>query len=157
MRPTWDEYFMDIMHAVAKRATCNRGRVGCVVVKNKRILVTGYVGAPKGLPHCDEVDHDLKEVKHRDGRITKHCQRTVHAEMNAICQAAANGISISGSTVYCSMTPCRVCTMMLINCGVERVICEKRYHDGADSERMFKDAGIDLIHMTGETVNYLDQ
>ena len=106
-RPHWDNYFMEICDTVAKRATCGRGRSGCVIAKDNRILVTGYVGSPAGLPHCDEVGHQLKQMIHEDGSVTQHCVRTVHAEQNAICQAAKNGISIEGATLYCRMTPCR--------------------------------------------------
>ena len=90
-RPHWDNYFMEICDTVAKRATCGRGRSGCVIAKDNRILVTGYVGSPAGLPHCDEVGHQLKQMIHEDGSVTQHCVRTVHAEQNAICQAAKNG------------------------------------------------------------------
>ena len=83
-RPSWDEYFMDLCHSVALRATCNRGRSGCVIVKDKQILVTGYVGSPSHLPHCDEVGHLFRKILHEDGTITTHCVRTVHAEQNAI-------------------------------------------------------------------------
>ena len=83
-RPSWDEYFMEICRTVAKRATCDRGRSGCVIRKNNRILVTGYVGSPAGLPHCEEVGHQLKKMVHEDGTVTQHCVRTVHAGQNAI-------------------------------------------------------------------------
>lgn len=86
IRPSWDEYFIEIMHASAKRATCDRGRSACVFVKDNQVLVTGYVGAPKGFPHCDEVGHQIKKVINEDGQISEHCVRTVHAEQNAICQ-----------------------------------------------------------------------
>ena len=87
-RPSWDEYFMDVVYAIAKRGTCDRGRSGAVIAKNKMILATGYVGSPVGFPHCDEVGHQMKKVVHEDGTVTQHCVRTVHAEQNAICQAA---------------------------------------------------------------------
>ena len=83
-RPSWDEYFMELANAAAKRATCDRGRSGCVIVKDKQVLVTGYVGSPIGLPHCDEVGHLFKKTFHEDETITTHCVRTVHAEQNAI-------------------------------------------------------------------------
>src|SRR5665647_360915 len=105
-RPTWDEYFMEIAHTISQRATCDRGRSGCVIARDKQILVTGYVGAPTGLAHCDEVGHQMKKMVHEDGSITQHCVRTVHAEQNAITQAAKQGIAIAGSTLYCKMTPC---------------------------------------------------
>lgn len=153
-RPSWDEYFMEIANTVSKRATCDRGRSGCVIVRDRQILVTGYVGSPKGLPHCDEVGHQFKRMVHEDGSITEHCVRTVHAEQNAICQAAKLGISLQGSTLYCRMTPCRVCAMLIINCGIERVVCEKKYHAGAESEEMFKIAGVKLEFFSEEVIKY---
>lgn len=153
-RPTWDEYFMELANTVAKRATCNRGRSGCVIVRDKQILVTGYVGSPRGLPHCDEVGHLMKKVEHEDGRISQHCVRTVHAEQNAICQAARLGISLENSTLYCRMTPCRTCAMLIINCGIKRVVCERKYHDGLESEEMFSIAGIELEYFIDEIQEY---
>ena len=157
VRPSWDEYFMEVMEAISKRATCDRGRSGCVIVKNKQILVTGYVGSPMGLPHCDEVGHQMKKMLNEDGSISEHCVRTVHAEQNAVCQAAKLGVSIDGATVYCRMTPCRVCAMLLINCGIKRVVCERRYHAGAESEEMFKKVGIELEFVHDEIQQYSDK
>jgi len=153
-RPSWDEYFMEVCDAIAKRATCDRGRSGCVIAKDKQILVTGYVGSPIGLKHCDEVGHLIKKMTHEDGKISEHCVRTVHAEQNAICQAAKRGISIEGATLYCRMTPCRVCTMLLINCGIVRVVCQRRYHDAADSESMLLLAGIPFEYIHNEEQKY---
>ncbi len=153
-RPTWDEYFMEVANAIAKRATCNRGRSGCVIARDKTLLVTGYVGSPKGFPHCDDVGHQMKRVVHGDGTETEHCVRTVHAEQNAVCQAARLGISIEGATLYCRMTPCRVCAMLIINCGIKRVVCERRYHAGAESEEMFRQAGVQIEFMHDELQRY---
>src|SRR5271157_1746936 len=111
-RPSWDEYFIDLCRSVAERATCNRGRNGCVIVKDKRILCTGYVGAPPGLPHCDEVGHLFKYVLNSKGEKVQHCVRTIHAEQNAIAQAAKYGISIEGGTLYTLMTPCLDCAKL---------------------------------------------
>lgn len=157
VRPSWDEYFMEIANTVAQRATCDRGRSGCVIAKDKQMLVTGYVGSPKGLPHCDDVGHQMKKVIHEDETITSHCVRTVHAEQNAICQAARLGIALEGATLYCRMTPCRTCAMLIINCGITRVVCERRYHAGAESEQMFKDAGIELVIIHDEVQQYTNQ
>jgi len=154
VRPSWDEYFMEIANTVSKRATCNRGRSGCVIVKDRQILVSGYVGSPVGLPHCDEVGHQMKKMLHEDGSISEHCVRTVHAEQNAICQAAKRGIALEGSTLYCRMTPCRVCAMLIINCGIKRVVCEKKYHAGAESEEMFAKAGVELVFFNEEILKY---
>lgn len=156
-RPSWDEYFMEIANTVAKRATCDRGRSGCVIARDKQILVTGYVGSPTGFPHCDEVGHQFKKLIHEDGSITNHCVRTVHAEQNAICQAAKLGIAINGASLYCKMTPCRTCAMLIINCGIKRVVCEKKYHAGQESEEMFKLAGIELVFMDNEVLKYSNQ
>jgi dCMP deaminase len=154
VRPSWDEYFMEIAHTVSKRATCDRGRSGCVIVKDKQILVTGYVGSPNGLPHCDDIGHQMKKMLHEDGTVSEHCVRTVHAEQNAICQAAKRGIALDGSTLYCRMTPCRVCAMLIINCGIKRVVCEKKYHAGAESEEMFATAGVKLEFFSEEVLRY---
>jgi dCMP deaminase len=156
-RPSWDEYFIEMADAVSKRATCDRGRSGCVIVRNRQMLVTGYVGSPKGLQHCDEVGHLFKKVKHEDGTVTQHCVRTVHAEQNAICQAAKLGIALEGSTLYCRMTPCRTCAMLIINCGIERVVCEKRYHSATESEEMFKEVGIKLDYFSEDVEKYEGQ
>ncbi len=156
-RPSWDAYFMEIAHTVSKRATCDRGRSGCVIARDRQILVTGYVGSPTGLPHCDDVGHQMKKMLHEEGHTTMHCVRTVHAEQNAICQAARLGISIAGATLYCRMTPCRVCAMLIINCGIKRVVCEKKYHAGGESEQLFADAGVRLEYVTNETLTYKDQ
>jgi len=154
LRPSWDEYFMEVANTVAKRATCDRGRSGCVIARDKQILVTGYVGSPRGLPHCDEIGHLLKHVTHEDGRISQHCMRTVHAEQNAICQAARLGIPLEGATLYCRMTPCRTCAMLIINCGIVRVVCQRKYHDGRDSEEMFTKAGVSLEYVIDEVQQY---
>jgi len=156
-RPSWDEYFLKLADTVASRATCDRGRSGCVIVKDRQILVTGYVGSPRGLPHCDDLGHLMKKVIHEDGNITQHCVRTVHAEQNAITQAARRGIALEGSTLYCRMTPCRTCAMLIINCGIERVVCERKYHAGAESEAMFMEAGITLEFIHNEIQQYEKQ
>jgi dCMP deaminase len=156
-RPSWDDYFMEIMEAISKRATCDRGRAGSVAVKDNQVLVTGYVGSPIGFPHCDEVGHDLRKVLHDDGTISQHCMRTVHSEQNLICQAARNGVSLLGATVYTRMTPCRTCAMLLINCGIKRIVCERKYHTGTESEEMFKAAGIEIEYKYDELQQYTNQ
>ena len=156
-RPTWDDYFMEVADAISKRATCDRGRSGCVIARDKQILVTGYVGSPMGLPHCDDIGHQMKKVIHEDGRSTRHCVRTVHAEQNAICQAAKRGIPIDGATLYCRMTPCRTCAMLIINCGIVRVVCEHRYHSADESESIFTEAGIMLDYVNNQVLEYGEQ
>lgn len=157
VRPSWDEYFMEVANAVAKRATCDRGRSGCVIARDKQILVTGYVGSPKGFPHCDEEGHLMKKLIHEDGHTSSHCVRTIHAEQNAICQAAKLGVGIQGGTLYCKMTPCRVCAMMIINSGIERVVSEKKYHNGQESEEMLNQAGIKLDYFDESVEEYSNQ
>ncbi len=153
-RPNWDRYFLDLCEAVAKRATCDRGRSGCVIVKDKRIMTTGYVGAPAGLPHCDEAGHDMRKVLDNNGNVTQHCVRTLHAEQNAIIQAARFGIPLEGATLFCKMTPCRTCAMIIINAGIKKVVCEKRYHADADTTQMFKQACVELVVMNDEIEKY---
>ena len=153
-RPSWDEYFLELADAASKRATCNRAKSGCVIVKDRQVLATGYVGSPAGLPHCDDVGHLMKKVIQENGEITSHCVRTVHAEQNAICQAAKRGISIEGATVYTRMTPCRTCAMLLINCGIEKVVCERKYKLAAESEELFTDAGVKVEYKYDEVQKY---
>jgi len=156
-RPSWDEYFMELANTASKRATCDRGRSGCVIVKDRQLLVTGYVGSPSGLPHCDEVGHLFRQTIEADGRVTTHCVRTVHAEQNAICQAARRGIALDGATLYCRMTPCRTCAMLIINCGIKRVVCERKYHAGAESEELFRQAGVAIEFFHDEVQQYANQ
>jgi dCMP deaminase len=119
-RPTWDEYFIEITRAVAKRSTCRRAQVGAIIVKDKRILTTGYNGAPRGLPHCLDVGCEI---------VDGHCVRTLHAEQNAIIQAALHGVSVEGGTIYSTHQPCHVCAKMIINAGLVRVVYVGEYHD----------------------------
>ena len=153
IRPTWDEYFLEIMHSLAKRATCDRGRAACVIVKDNQVVVSGYVGSPPGLPHCDDVGHLMKKVIQEDGRITEHCMRTIHAEQNAICQAAKRGVSIEGATVYCRMSPCATCAKLLIACGIKRVVAEFRYQV-SEGEELLRQAGIQIDFVHDETMDY---
>ena len=99
----------------------------------------------------------MKKVMHEDGSVSQHCVRTVHAEQNAICQAARLGISLDGATLYCRMTPCRTCAMMIINCGIVRVVCEKKYHNGKESEEMFLKAGVKLEYFSEDIQQYDNQ
>ena len=150
IRPTWDEYFMEMMDATSKRSTCDRARSGCVITKDRQVIATGYVGSAAGDDHCDDVGHLFQKRLKEDGTTSNHCVRTAHAEQNAICQAAKRGISVDGATVYCRMTPCPVCAKLIINCGIKRVVCQSRYHDGAEAERLFKKCGVKLEHLSEE-------
>ncbi len=133
-RPPWDDYFMDITLQVARRSTCDRAHVGSIIVKDKRILTTGYNGAPAGLPHCDEIGHLM---------IAGHCVRTLHAEQNAIIQAALHGVSVEGSTLYVTHQPCLACAKMIINAGIRRVVYAGHYPD-ENAVAFLRDAGVAL-------------
>lgn len=154
VRLSWDEYFLEIMDAVSKRGTCDRGYAACVVVKDKRIVATGYSGAPAGLPHCDEVGHEMHEVINLDGTRSNHCIRTSHAEQNAIAQSARFGIAIDGATIYVNMEPCYTCAKMIINAGIKRVVCRKRYHRAQRTREILKEAGIQLDVLADEIETY---
>lgn len=157
MRPSWDQYFLELVDQVATRATCDRGKSGCVVVRDKRIICTGYVGSPSGMPHCDDAGHDLKQVIDDDGTARQHCVRTVHAEQNAIVQAARYGLQLQGTTIYCSMEPCRVCAMLIASSGVARVVARKRYHAGGDTPEILEAAGVELVIMEDTVEAYESQ
>lgn len=134
-RPTWDEYFMEMAQVAAKRSTCLRRSVGAVIVKNKQILASGYNGTPMGLPHCEEVGCLREQMKVPSGKCHELC-RGVHAEQNAITQAAYHGVSVKGATIYVTHQPCVVCTKMLINAGIERVVYANPYPDELAQEMM---------------------
>ena len=162
MRPTWEEYFISVLDAISLRGSCDRGRCGAVLVRDNRILATGYVGAPSGLPTCEDEGHQL--VKRFEMPYTKqnergffdlnhsfmidtksfstHCVRTVHAEINAILNCARNGVSTLGSTLYVGMTPCVTCTMAIIQAGIVEVIAKNQYQKGSESIEMFNKIGI---------------
>ena len=156
-RKSWEEYFLEIATQVATRGTCDRKHVGAVIVRDLNILATGYNGSIRGTPHCDDVGHMMKSVIDDDGTTRQHCVRSVHAEQNAICQAAKHGISLEGSTLYCRMEPCRVCAMLIISCGVDRVVAKKLYHAAQETREMFKLAGIELEVIDDQTESYRQQ
>ncbi len=139
-RPSWSEYFMSITTMVAKRSTCLRRQVGAILVKDKRILATGYNGAPARLRHCDKVGCLREDSSIPSGERHELC-RGLHAEQNAIIQAAYHGISILGSTLYCTNKPCVICSKMIINAGIEKIIYEEGYND-ALADQMLTEAGI---------------
>jgi len=143
IRPTLDQYFMEIATVVAKRSTCLRNQVGALFVKNKRILSTGYNGAPAGLDHCDLVGCARENVA--SGTHHELC-RAVHAEQNAIIQAALHGISIEGATLYCTHQPCILCAKMMINARVRKVVYRQSYPDGAALE-FLRQARIEVVRM----------
>jgi len=146
MRPTWDEYFSQITKQVATRSTCLRRHVGAVIVKNKRILSTGYNGAPSGLPHCAETGCLREQLGIPSGQRQEIC-RGLHAEQNAIIQAALHGVAIAGSDIYVTHQPCITCAKMIINAGIKRVVCLNTYPD--EMARSFLDEAnvtLEILH-----------
>lgn len=139
-RLTADEYFIEIATTVAKRATCLRNKVGAVIVRDNRILTTGYNGAPRGLAHCLDIGCIRKQQNIPSGTMHEKC-RAVHAEQNAIIQAAVHGVQTSGATLYCTHQPCILCTKMIINAGIRHVIYVNAYPD-PDSMGFFEEAGV---------------
>ncbi len=126
-RLTWDQYFMTIAQQVAERSTCNRAKVGAVIVRDRNILATGYNGAPAGMPHCTEAGCLIYESKTPYGEVEQNCFRTIHAEINAIAQAAKNGSTIKDSSIYVTHTPCIHCIKVLVNTGIKTVYYESPY------------------------------
>jgi dCMP deaminase len=137
-RPSWDEYFMDITLDVSKRSTCLRAQVGAIIVKDKRILTTGYNGAPKGLPHCLDEGCEM---------VSGHCVRSLHAEQNAILQAALYGVPLEGSTIYTTHQPCVICAKMIINAGLKRVVYAGHYPD---------ELAMKYLYLAGIQIDYVD-
>ena len=126
-RPSWDQYFMTITRQVAERSTCTRAKVGAVIVRDKNILATGYNGAPAGLPHCLDVGCLVYRSTTPTGEVEENCFRCIHAEINAIAQAAKNGAGIRDADIYITHTPCIHCFKVLINTGIKRIFYEKPY------------------------------
>lgn len=148
-RPSWDEYFMQMAELTAKRSTCLRRQVGAVIVKDRHIVATGYNGAPKGLPHCEELGGCLREkLGVPSGQRHELC-RALHAEQNAIVQAAAMGNSIEGATIYVTHQPCIICAKMIINAGINRIVVKSGYPDKM-SEDMVREADLRIEMMNEE-------
>ena len=142
MRPTWDEYFMEITHLVARRSTCLRRQVGAVLVKDKNILATGYNGAPSGVGHCLDMGCLRERMGIPSGQRHELC-RGLHAEQNAIIQAAKHGSSINHSTLYCTTMPCIICAKMIINAGITRIVYEEGYADELAAD-LIRESGVDV-------------
>jgi dCMP deaminase len=126
-RPSWHQYFMTITRQVAERSTCNRAKVGAVIVRDRNIVATGYNGSPAGLPHCTEVGCLIYSSRTPSGEMEENCFRTIHAEINAIAQAAKNGASIRDADIYITHTPCIHCFKVLLNTGIRRIYYEREY------------------------------
>ena len=146
-RPSWDEYFMQVVHLVKTRSTCLRRKVGAVIVKDKRILATGYNGAPIGCRHCEEVGCLRQKLNVPSGERHELC-RAIHAEQNAIVQAARAGTSMDGATIYVSAQPCVICAKMLINSGIKRIVFEGDYPDELSKE-LLDESGLELVKYGG--------
>ena len=144
-RPSWETYFMDIAQLVAKRSTCLRRSVGAVVVKDKRILSTGYNGAPMNVAHCRVTGCMREQMKIPSGERHELC-RGIHAEQNAIIQAAFHGVSIKEADLYCTNLPCSICAKMIINAGIRTIYYLSGYAD-AMSEEMLEEAGVDVLQI----------
>jgi dCMP deaminase len=141
MRPDWDSYFLKIASAVSERSTCDRALVGCVLVLEKRILTTGFNGSPSGQPHCEEVGHLMVE---------DHCVRTIHAETNAIIQAALHGVSTRGCTCYVTHFPCINCAKALINAGIVRLVYSVAYRKDPIAEQFLRAANIEICEAAAQ-------
>ncbi|MDO9079273.1 MAG: cytidine/deoxycytidylate deaminase family protein [Desulfuromonadales bacterium] len=139
-RPSWDEYFIEIARLVASRSTCLRRQVGAVMVKDKNILATGYNGTPSGIRHCSEVGCLRQQMNVPSGERHELC-RGLHAEQNAIIQAAKHGVNIDGAVLYCTHSPCIICSKMLINSGIKRIVCSDGYPDPL-AKAMLDEAGL---------------
>jgi dCMP deaminase len=145
-RPTWDEYFMGIAKLTAERSTCLRRQVGAVIVKDKHIIATGYNGAPRGLLHCGEIGGCLREkLGIPSGQRHELC-RALHAEQNAIIQAATLGHSIEDATIYITNQPCAICSKMIINAGIKKIIVSEGYPDDFAVE-MLGEAGLSIVSL----------
>jgi dCMP deaminase len=148
-RPSWDEYFMEICHVVARRSTCLRRQVGAVLVSGRRILATGYNGAPKGLAHCAELGGCYRERLGIPSGERQELCRGLHAEQNAIIQAAIHGVKLENVTAYCTEQPCVTCAKMLINADVKRIVYERDYPDELALE-MLQEAEVELVRWAEE-------
>ncbi|MDD3519927.1 MAG: cytidine/deoxycytidylate deaminase family protein [Actinomycetota bacterium] len=145
-RPSWDEYFVSITKTVASRSTCLRRKVGAIIVKDKRILTTGYNGAPRGVKSCLEIGRCLREeLKVPSGQRHEIC-RALHAEQNAIIQAAYHGVRIAGSSIYSTTQPCVLCAKMIINAGIQKIYYFEEYPDQLSLD-LLKEAGVELIKL----------
>jgi dCMP deaminase len=146
-RPTWHQYFLTITRQVAERSTCTRAKVGAVIVRDKNILATGYNGSPAGLPHCTEAGCLIYSSRTPSGENEENCFRTIHAEINAIAQAAKNGAVIRDADIYITHTPCIHCFKVLINTGIRRIFYEREYklHTLADLRKYTE---VELVQVT---------
>lgn len=156
-RPSWKQYFMNITYLIATRSSCSRRKVGAVLVKDKRILATGYNGAPKGLPHCQTVpgsEYECLRNKYNvpSGQKQELC-RGLHAEQNALIQAANYGVSTENAIMFCNLTPCIVCSKMMINAGISKIFFDGNYPEGIGL-KMLEEAGVELERIEFKKIEY---
>ncbi len=146
-RLPWPEYFINITYMVAERSTCTRRKVGAIAVKDKRILATGYNGAPQDVRHCLDVGCLREQMGIPSGQRHEIC-RGIHAEQNVIIQAAVHGVNLKGAEIYCTTFPCSLCSKMLINCGISHIYYVEHYPDALGLE-MLKETGIGITQVLG--------
>lgn len=145
----WHEYFMSVARLISRRATCTRGHIGAVIVRDHNILSTGYNGAPSGMPHCNDVNCKIYRSTHPDGTVEENCVNTIHAEINAIAMAAKHGVSIKDADIYITASPCIHCLKVLINVGISTIYYEKPYKIG-NIEELLHLSGIRLVQVSAE-------
>ena len=145
----WHEYFMSVAHLISRRATCTRGHIGAVIVRDHNILSTGYNGAPTGLPHCNDTNCRIYRSTHPDGTVEENCVNTIHAEINAIAQAAKHGVSIKDADIYITASPCIHCLKVLINVGIRTIYYDKPYKIEHISE-LLRLSGVRLVNVCPE-------
>jgi len=154
MKPNWDEYFLNFLDIIAKRATCDRGYNSALIVdSDNQIVASGYVGSPSKMPECNEAGHDFYTMIY-NGKETKHCRRTSHAEMNAIAQAAKRGVSTNNCKIYVKMVPCWECAKLLVTCGIKKIICQYDYQASESSKELFNKTEVELVIINKEEINY---
>lgn len=151
-RLSWHEYFMSVAHLISQRATCKRAHIGAVIVRENNILATGYNGAPSGLPHCTDDNCIIYTSTHPDGTIEENCMNTIHAEMNAIIQAAKHGISIKDSVIYITASPCINCLKALLNAGIKTIYYDKPYKI-ENISTILQQSGTELIQIQVENLS----
>jgi len=151
-RPTWDEYFMGIAELTAKRSTCLRRNVGAVIVQDRHIVATGYNGAPRGLDHCAQRGGCLREELGIPSGERHELCRALHAEQNAIIQAATFGLSIEGATIYITHAPCVICSKMIINAGIKKIIVGAEYPDSFSAE-ILEEAGLKIVSLGNDGIS----
>lgn len=147
----WQEYFMSVAHLIAQRSTCERAHIGAVLVRDNNILATGYNGSPAGLPHCDGPNCLIYKSTHPDGTVEENCMKTIHAEINAIAQAAKNGTAIKDADIYITASPCINCLKVLINVGIKTIYYDKPYKPQYIAE-LLRLSGVQLIQVSAAPV-----